>query len=175
MVTLGMFVKGNQLFCGLFKQGLDVIQLPENKVYHYTPEELNIGEGSVYTFFIDEAGYKWIGTGWGLYKAAPASFHFEKVEEVGFDWIFDAFQDKDGMIWFASMGSGLWKHDPGKNSFKKYTYGFGFPLIVVEFVVTILKRMILPLFPLKTVCRMMWLIRYWKMSNQIYGSGQIGG
>lgn len=118
MVTLGMFVKGNQLFCGLFKQGLDVIQLPENKVYHYTPEELNIGEGSVYTFFIDEAGYKWIGTGWGLYKAAPASFHFEKVEEVGFDWIFDAFQDKDGMIWFASMGNGLWKHDPGKNSFK---------------------------------------------------------
>ena len=125
MVTLGMFVKGNQLFCGLFKQGLDVIQLPENKVYHYTPEELNIGEGSVYTFFIDEAGYKWIGTGWGLYKAAPASFHFEKVEEVGFDWIFDAFQDKDGMIWFASMGSGLWKHDPGKNSFKKYTYEEG--------------------------------------------------
>ena len=99
-----------------------MIQLPENKVYHYTPEELNIGEGSVYTFFIDEAGYKWIGTGWGLYKAAPASFHFEKVEEVGFDWIFDAFQDKDGMIWFASMGNGLWKRDPGKNSFKKYTY-----------------------------------------------------
>ena len=32
-----------------------------------------------------------------------------------------------------------------------------------KFVVTILKRMILPLFPLKTVCRMMWLIRYWKM------------
>ena len=39
MVTLGMFVKGSQLFCGLFKQGLDVIQLPENKVCHYTPEE----------------------------------------------------------------------------------------------------------------------------------------
>lgn len=37
---------------------------------------------------------------------------------MGFDWIFDAFQDKDGMIWFASMGNGLWKHDPGKNSFK---------------------------------------------------------
>ena len=68
-----------------------MIQLPENKVYHYTPEELNIGEGSVYTFFIDEAGYKWIGTGWGLYKAAPASFHFEKVEKwvlIGFSMHF---------------------------------------------------------------------------------------
>ena len=78
-----------------------MIQLPENKVCHYTPEELNIGEGSVYTFFIDNEGYKWIGTGWGLYKAAPTSFHFDKVEEVGFDWIFDVFQDKDGMMWFA--------------------------------------------------------------------------
>ena len=125
MVTLGMFVKGSQLFCGLFKQGLDVIQLPENKVCHYTPEELNIGEGSVYTFFIDNEGYKWIGTGWGLYKAAPTSFHFDKVEEVGFDWIFDVFQDKDGMMWFASMGSGLWKYDPHKNLFKKYTHEEG--------------------------------------------------
>ena len=44
---------------------------------------------------------------------------------MGYDWIFDVFQDKDGMIWFASMGSGLWKHDPGKNSFKKYTYEEG--------------------------------------------------
>ena len=25
MVTLGMFVKGRQLFCGLFKQGLDAV------------------------------------------------------------------------------------------------------------------------------------------------------
>lgn len=69
-------------------------------------------------FFIDNEGYKWIGTGWGLYKAAPTSFHFDKVEEVGFDWIFDVFQDKDGMMWFASMGSGLWKYDPHKNLLK---------------------------------------------------------
>ena len=76
-------------------------------------------------FFIDNEGYKWIGTGWGLYKAAPTSFHFDKVEEVGFDWIFDVFQDKDGMMWFASMGSGLWKYDPHKNLFKKYTHEEG--------------------------------------------------
>lgn len=40
------------------------------------------------------------------------------MEEVGFDWIFDVFQDKDGMMWFASMGSGLWKYDPHKNLLK---------------------------------------------------------
>ena len=45
-------------------------------------------------FFIDNEGYKWIGTGWGLYKAAPTSFHFDKVEEVGFDWILMYFKIK---------------------------------------------------------------------------------
>ena len=117
------------------------------------------------------------------------------MEEVGFDWIFDVFQDKDGMMWFASMGSGLWKYDPHKNLFKKYTHEegkentlssnsvssvmqdckavFGFLRIVVVFVVIILKRMILLLFLSKTVYQMMWLIRSWKMNNQIYGLEQI--
>ncbi|WP_455672980.1 hybrid sensor histidine kinase/response regulator transcription factor [Phocaeicola sp.] len=125
LVTLAMFAQGQQVFCGLFKQGLDVIQLPENRIQHYSYEDLNIGEGSVYTFFIDKDGYKWIGTGWGLHKAAPGTFKFQKVEEVGYDWIFDSFQDKDGVMWFASMGSGLWKHDPRKHSFTKYIYEEG--------------------------------------------------
>ena len=120
LITLAMSAFENQVFCGLFKQGLDVIQLPGGAVKHYGYEQLGIGEGSVYAFFIDSKGYRWIGTGWGLYKAAPGSFAFEKVEKVGFDWIFDVFEDKDGVLWFASMGSGLWKHNPKDESFKKY-------------------------------------------------------
>lgn len=119
-ITLAMLVQGNQAFCGLFKQGLDVIQLPEGAVSHYSYEQLGIGEGSVYSFFIDRKGNRWIGTGWGLYKAAPGSFAFRKVDEVGYDWIFDTFEDKDGTLWFASMGSGLWRYTPGKSLFKKY-------------------------------------------------------
>lgn len=120
--TLAMSAKGDQIFCGLFKQGLDVIQLPGNKIKHYSYESLQIGEGSVYSFFIDTEGYKWIGTGWGLYKASPTSFEFQKLEAVGFDWIFDIFQDIDGTMWFASMGNGLWRFDPKNNIFHKYIY-----------------------------------------------------
>lgn len=122
LITLSMFAWEDRIVCGLFKQGLDIIQPPENKVKHYCQEALGIGEGSVYSFFVDREGSKWIGTGWGLYKAPSGSFHFSKVEKVGYDWIFDTFQDKDGIIWFASMGSGLWKYDPKKNFFKKYSY-----------------------------------------------------
>ncbi|MCC8172058.1 MAG: response regulator [Parabacteroides sp.] len=125
LVTLSLFATEKQIFCGLFKQGLDVIRLPEREVRHYSYETLNIGEGSVYSFFIDNKGYRWIGTGWGLYKAVPGSFSFRKVEEVGYDWIFDTFQDRDEVMWFASMGNGLWKHDPQKDTFIKYVYEEG--------------------------------------------------
>lgn len=119
-MTLAMSVYGDEAFCGLFKQGLDVIQLSSSTIRHFGYEQLGLSEGSVYSFFIDSNGNRWIGTGWGLYKAAPGSFAFRKVEPVGFDWIFDVFEDKDGVLWFASMGNGLWKHNPKTQSFKKY-------------------------------------------------------
>lgn len=125
LVTLSMSVWGDQVFCGLFKQGLDVIQLGGKDFKHYSYTALNIGEGSVYSFFIDKNGFKWIGTGWGLYKASPGSFHFTKVDAVGFDWIFDIYQDKSGIMWFASMGSGLWKYDTSRKKFKKYNHEDG--------------------------------------------------
>ncbi|NDV82728.1 two-component regulator propeller domain-containing protein [Bacteroides sp. 51] len=122
LVTLAMFAQGDYVYCGLFKQGLDVIHVPTRKVTYYTAEQLGLAEGSIYSFYIDSKGFRWIGTGWGLYKAEPNSFAFKNVKETGYDWIFDAFEDKDGVIWFASMGSGVWKHDPKDNSFKKYDY-----------------------------------------------------
>ncbi|MCD8291144.1 MAG: hybrid sensor histidine kinase/response regulator, partial [Prevotella sp.] len=121
-VTLSMSYWDDRIVCGLFKSGLDIIHLSENKVSHYDASHLDIGEGSVYSFFIDNTGCKWIGTGWGLYKALSGDYKFERVDEIGFDWIFDIFQDKDGDLWFASMGNGIWKYNLQKNSFKKYIY-----------------------------------------------------
>jgi len=125
LITLSMSVYNNQVYCGLFKQGMDVVQLPGGGIKHYTPEQLGIGEGSVYSFFIDSRGERWIGTGWGLCKAAPGWLAFSRVDTVGYDWIFDIFEDSDGILWFATMGSGLWKYTPSSGSFKKYIYEKG--------------------------------------------------
>lgn len=120
MTTLSMYACGNDVYCGLFKQGMDVIRLSEKKVEHYGDEIFSVGNGSIYSFFVDNEGNAWIGSDWGLYKSKPGIFHFEKIEEVGYDWVFDTFQDKDGILWFATMGSGLWKHDPHKGTFYRY-------------------------------------------------------
>jgi signal transduction histidine kinase/DNA-binding response OmpR family regulator/streptogramin lyase len=125
LMTLAMSIYGNQVYCGLFKQGMDVVQLPGGAVKQYGYEQLGIGEGSVYAFYIDSKGRRWIGTGWGLCRAMPGSFAFSRIDEVGYDWIFDIFEDRGGVLWFATMGSGLWKYTPADGSFKKYTHEKG--------------------------------------------------
>lgn len=122
LTTLSMYASGNRVFCGLFKYGLDVVDTATGTVKHYSAGELGLEEGSVYAYFEDREDYKWIGTGWGLYKAEPDSWRFAKVKELGFDWIFDIYQDKSGELWFATMGSGLWKYNPEQNMFKRYTH-----------------------------------------------------
>ncbi|NDV57424.1 two-component regulator propeller domain-containing protein [Bacteroides sp. 519] len=120
LITLSMTIYQDELYCGLFKQGMDVIKLADSSIRNYKSEELNIEEGSVYFFHIDNKGYKWIGAGWGLYRAQPNTFNFEKLEQVGYDWIFDVLEEKDGTLWFASMGSGVWRYNPAEDSFKQY-------------------------------------------------------
>lgn len=120
LVTLAVVPFQDQIYCGLFKAGLDVIQVPGYTVRHYTPSELKIGEGSVYVFHIDRKGRKWLGTGWGLYVAEAGSFNFVNVKETGYNWIFDLCEAKDGSVWIATMGSGVWRYSPQTDSYKKY-------------------------------------------------------
>lgn len=118
---LNLTVHKDKLYCGLFKQGLNVITENDN-VTHYTYQDMQINEGSIYAFWIDKAETKWLGTGSGLFKAAKNSFIFSRVHETDVDWIWDIFEDNSGTLWFASMGSGLWKHNPATGTFEKYRH-----------------------------------------------------
>ena len=120
LVTLAMESYQNQIYCGLFKAGMDILQSPGTVVKNYSPEELKLGEGSVYVYKIDSRGRKWMATGWGLYISEPGSTSFERVKETGYNWIFDWCETKEGTIWMATMGSGVWKYNPVNHTYKKY-------------------------------------------------------
>jgi two-component system sensor histidine kinase/response regulator len=122
-LTVGMWSYGGKVFCGWYKQGLGVID--NTGFVNYSPQQLGIEEGSVYAFFIDSQGTRWIGTGWGLYKATSGSMAFSKVEATGYDWIFDIMESDDGTLWIASMGSGLWKYNRETDTYKKYIHQDG--------------------------------------------------
>lgn len=118
---LNLTAHKDKVYCGLFKQGLNVIT-ENDKVTHYAYQDMQINEGSIFAFWIDREENKWLGTGSGLFKAAKNSFIFSRVHETHTDWIYDIFEDNSGTLWFASMGNGLWKHNPATGAFEKYLH-----------------------------------------------------
>ncbi|NDV64264.1 two-component regulator propeller domain-containing protein [Bacteroides sp. 224] len=109
-----------KVYCGLFKQGMDVVSLPGEHLRNYSEKKLGIEEGSVYSFLIDSKGRKWIGTGWGLYMADRDKETYTRIDQVGYGWIFDIMEATDGTIWFATMGIGIWKCNADAASFQWY-------------------------------------------------------
>lgn len=125
LITLCVKHYHNHIYSGLFKQGMNKISLPEERLQLIGVEELGIDEGSVYNFLIDSKGRKWIGTGWGLYMMQANEKTYSRIDIVGYSWVFDIMEAKDGTIWLASMGSGVWKCKPEINSYRNYAYEEG--------------------------------------------------
>ena len=120
LITLCVKQYNNHIYSGLFKQGMNEISVPDERIRCQTEQELGIEEGSVYAFTIDSKGRKWIGTGWGLYMEKPNEKGYHRIDAVGYDWIFDVFEAKDGTIWLAAMGNGVWKCRPEQNTYRNY-------------------------------------------------------
>lgn len=125
LITLCVKHYHHRIYSGLFKQGMNEISLPDERLQSKSVEELGIDEGSVYNFLIDSKGRKWIGTGWGLYMMQANEKRYRRIEMVGYNWIFDIMEARDGTIWLASMGSGVWKCEPEINSYRNYVYEEG--------------------------------------------------
>lgn len=125
-VTICMKNYDGNIYTGFFKQGVDVFSQPGEQVYNIcNPVEGT--DNSVYAFLKDSKGRQWVGFGWGLYRKLPGEAQYTRVDATGFDWIFDIMEAKDGTIWLASMGNGIWKCDPDKNKFQNYSYVEGKP------------------------------------------------
>lgn len=118
--SLGMLVNDDELWCGFFKRGLCTVGLSTGAVNFYNGEDLNIDEASVYALCKDRKGRIWLGSAWGVYVAEPEKRVFKKLDKLGYYWIVDILEDKDGMLWFASLGQGLCKYDPEKDALTFY-------------------------------------------------------
>lgn len=110
------------VYLGKVRTGMDVIvngKVVENRFtdLHGVDEQ-----NSVYSFLVDGQGQKWVGSDWGLFRAYPGARDFTIVPELDQAWIFDIMQDSKGMIWFATMGGGIWKFNPSNDRFTHYPF-----------------------------------------------------
>ncbi|MDR3262564.1 MAG: response regulator [Tannerella sp.] len=123
--TLALSVIRHQLWFGTFKKGLDVIQLPSKNYREYAGDDLNLEESSIYALCEDHTGRVWLGSGRGLYVTPHGEMRFEKAQQTGYDWIFHIMEDRDGKIWIASMGNGVYKYDPKDEIYTHYLHRSG--------------------------------------------------
>jgi len=121
MQTLALLIQESQVWIGYFKNGLDIIQSPQNVVRHYSSVELGLNEESVYALCEDRYGKIWLGNAWGVFVAEKNSMNFKRLDIFGLSYIYDIMEDSEGYIWVASMGNGVFQYDQKQDILTHHT------------------------------------------------------
>ncbi len=109
---LALMVDGGEVWSGIFKNGLDIINVSTRAISHFTPDELGLkNEGSVYALLKDSRGNVWLGTGSGFFLKSEG-MRFSKITTIPDIFVQDIAEDKNGEIWIATMGTGVFRLNP---------------------------------------------------------------
>lgn len=120
--VLFMSCSEQKIYCGVFQDGLWIIDPLTGEVRRHSSESLHVGTEDVYTFFTDRRGVRWLGTDRGLYKAAQGTLDFRKVDETGRTWVFCLSEARNGDLWVGTMGDGLWMRDGKTGEWRRYEH-----------------------------------------------------
>ncbi|MFZ4861129.1 hybrid sensor histidine kinase/response regulator transcription factor [Sphingobacterium sp. Mn56C] len=78
-------------------------------------------EPTVTALLKDKQGRIWLGNTGGLYVADHAQGTFRYLPQFGLSNVFDIFQDREGLIWVAGMGSGVFMYNVEQDKLQHFT------------------------------------------------------
>lgn len=117
-ITLAITNGNGNVYYSVIKKGL--VQIDKNgKAYFYSLHDMQV-EGNIYAIYSDRDKNLWIGTDMGMYCAGQGRFTFDKVAQLGDNWFYDIMQERNGDLWFASMGKGVWRYTAASRQFVQY-------------------------------------------------------
>ncbi|MDR0698942.1 MAG: response regulator [Tannerella sp.] len=120
--VLALYLDEQQAWLGFFKNGLDIIQLSDFKIKHFSGKDLNLDEASVYAICEDKYGKLWIGNGWGIFTGSKDEKDFERMDEFGLSYVYDIMEDSKGFIWVATLGNGIFRYNQTTKQLIHYTH-----------------------------------------------------
>ena len=118
----GFFVDKDKTWIGYFQPGFDIINLSGNRLSHYTGEQSGIRDESIYSFIRDKKETMWIGTLFSLYYSSKNETKFKEIEMMQNNFIFDILEDKEGFIWIATLGQGVFRYNSDSGELKHYYF-----------------------------------------------------
>lgn len=130
--VLSLFASDGLIGAGYFKGGIDLITSDTSlaqgnksfngRIQTLYPDKLGISEGSVYALHRDRQGRIWLGDGWNIFRSTDGGHIFEKMEQFGYAYMRDILEDRDGNIWVATMGNGVFRYNPRTNETVNYKH-----------------------------------------------------
>jgi len=119
-----LIIDGDHLWVGFFNNGIDVINLKNNQVKHYsksnTPGMLD--NNDVFALYKDKTGKIWVGTSSDAFIYDKETDKFIKQNQIGQHFISDITEDKDGRIWLATYDAGAFRYNPRTKECRHYDY-----------------------------------------------------
>ena len=118
-----LLVDDGKLWIGTYAGGLNVMDIATEKFKLYLPENKksrSISGTSVYSIFKDNKGEIWIGTMQEITKYNRKTDDFTHMLSTGTTTL-DIIQEKDGMLWFATWGGGVYRYNPHTEEWTHYT------------------------------------------------------
>lgn len=113
----------DNLWIGSFSEGLFVLNLKNKKIKNYRSglSEGTLSDDNIYSIYKDYTGIIWIGTMTGLHRYVPETDNFVRVHENHiFSQVNDILEDFDGILWYATLGQGLFSYDRKQNKWEHY-------------------------------------------------------
>lgn len=120
--TLTVLSRGNEMWVGYFKNGIDIIDCATRQVRHRSAADLGINEESIYALCQDSNDNVWLGNGWSIYKSADGAVPMTHMPEFGLNYNFDIMEDSNHDIWVITMGNGVYRHTPSTGEIRHYTH-----------------------------------------------------
>jgi len=111
----GLLVTGNELWIGTFEHGLDVMDINTGKVirkYSKGSDSNMLRSNFIYCLYESPAGEVMVGTTIGAYLYSRATNAFSLLPGTPLhNWYTSLLKDKNGVIWAATYGNGVYYYD----------------------------------------------------------------
>lgn len=114
---------GDRLWAGTFSDGLYTLDIKTGSRRHYLSTGLNDSLlcNDIYAIFKDSYGTVWVGTYSGLNRFDSERGVFETINHKSItSQVNDIKEDWRGMLWFATIGDGVWSYDRDSDKWKGY-------------------------------------------------------
>lgn len=118
-----LLMDGDRLWVGTFSDGLYLLDRRTGSRRHFTADGRSgsLPSNDIYSLFRDSYGTVWIGTYAGLARPDPSGERFETVNrEHIINQVNDIKEDWRGVLWFATIGGGIWTWDRNADRWTGY-------------------------------------------------------